>query len=204
MNETTDQLGTWQGEFGKAYTERNIVDWHVRIPAFAHMLKGLELKRILEVGCNRGHNLRCVSEVLGDSAEVFGVEPNRYALELAQETGDRTFPIPGNAFDLPFKDGYCDLVFTVGVLIHISPDNLLTALREIERVSSRYILAAEYFSEEDEVVEYRNKSDLLWKRNFLKHYQAEFPRLRILNGGYWGAAEGFDRTNWWLLEKSGD
>jgi pseudaminic acid biosynthesis-associated methylase len=202
MNKTMDQLGTWQGEFGRAYTERNVIDWRIRKPAFTHMLKDLEVRRVLEVGCNRGHNLRCVSEVLGEEAEVFGVEPNRYALELAQSVGGHIFPVPGNAFDLPFKDGYCDLVFTVGVLIHIAPDRLSIALKEIERVSRRYILAAEYFSERDEVIEYRDSNDLLWKRNFLSHYQTQFPHLRLVRSGYWGASDGFDRTNWWLLEKT--
>jgi len=201
MTKTTDQLETWQGEFGDAYTERNLIDWHVRTPAFSHMLKGLSLRRALEVGCNRGHNLQCASEVLGSAVEVFGVEPNRYALGMARTTAEHTFPIPGNAFDLPFKDGYCDLVFTVGVLIHISSVQLPSALNEIERVSSRYILAVEYFSEEDTAIEYRNHADLLWKRNFLKHYQTQFPNLKLLRSGYWGAEDGFDRTHWWLLEK---
>jgi pseudaminic acid biosynthesis-associated methylase len=202
MTKTADQLGIWKGEFGNAYTDRNAINWHLRTRAFAQMLEGLELDRVLEVGCNRGHNLRCISEVLGPDAEVFGIEPNRYALGLAQMEGDNTFPIPGNAFDLPFKDGYCDLVFTVGVLIHISPDRLPNAIKEIERASRRYILAAEYFSEEDEIVEYRNKVDLLWKRNFIKHYQDHCPQLRLLRKGYWGAEDGFDRTHWWLMEKS--
>ena len=165
------------------------------------MLKGLSLRRALEVGCNRGHNLQCASAVLGSEAEVFGVEPNRYALGMARASAEHTFPIPGNAFDLPFKDGYCDLVFTVGVLIHISPIQLPAALKEIERVSRRYILAVEYFSEEEQAIEYRNNSDLLWKRNFLKHYQIQFPELKLLRSGYWGVDDGFDRTHWWLLEK---
>ena len=103
MTKTTDQLeATWPGEFGNAYTERNLIDWHIRTPAFSHMLKGLSLRRALEVGCNRGHNLQCASEVLGSEAEVVisGVEPNRYALGMARTSAERTFPIPGNAFDL--------------------------------------------------------------------------------------------------------
>ena len=61
----THQLGVWKGEFGKAYTDRNVIDWHTRFPAFQQMLDGLPIKRVLEVGCNRGHNLAALVEVLG-------------------------------------------------------------------------------------------------------------------------------------------
>ena len=47
----TDQLEVWQGEFGMAYTDRNVVDWRVRLPAFRQMLDGLSLQRVVEVGC---------------------------------------------------------------------------------------------------------------------------------------------------------
>jgi pseudaminic acid biosynthesis-associated methylase len=201
LTQISEQLTVWQGEFGKAYTDRNAPDWHVRTPAFSAMLEGLPIRRVLEVGCNRGHNLQSVLEVLGEEAEIFGVEPNAYALKLARASSAWTFPVPGNAFDLPFKDNYFDLVFTVTVLIHIGPDQLPVALREVERVSGRYILVAEYFSEEDTTIEYRGHSDLLWKRNFLRHYQMQFPGLKLVRKGYWNIEEGFDRTHWWLLEK---
>jgi hypothetical protein len=48
----TVQLQAWQGEFGRAYTEHNVADWRRRLPAFRHMLEGLDLRRVLEVGCN--------------------------------------------------------------------------------------------------------------------------------------------------------
>ena len=201
MTRANKQLTVWQGEFGNAYTDRNAPDWHLRTPAFSTMLEGLQLRRILEVGCNRGHNLQSVLDVLGADAEVFGVEPNTYALKLARTAAAWTFPVPGSVFDLPFKDDYFDLVFTVTVLIHVAPDDLTKALEEIERVSRRYILIAEYFSEEDTAIEYRGHRDLLWKRNFLKHYQTHFPGLRLVRSGYWGSEDGFDRTHWWLMEK---
>src|SRR5664280_1025230 len=88
MTEAMKQLEIWQGEFVKAYTDRNVVDWHSRLPAFKKMLAGLELKRVLEVGCNRGHNLQTLLELLGDGAEIFGVEPNTYALLYTSDAAD--------------------------------------------------------------------------------------------------------------------
>jgi hypothetical protein len=53
------QLDEWRGRFGDEYTDRNVVDWSTRVSLFREMLNGLRLRRILEIGCNRGHTL-CV------------------------------------------------------------------------------------------------------------------------------------------------
>jgi pseudaminic acid biosynthesis-associated methylase len=194
------QLDAWQGQFGKEYTERNAIDWRVRLPAFRTMIEGLGVRRVLEVGCNRGHNLVALRQVLGDRAELAGVEPNPHALELAQATGVADFRA-GTIYELPFADGSFDLVFTAGVLIHIPPESLPAALAEMHRCSRRYLLAVEYAAEEETVVPYRGHGDLLWKRDFLREYQAHFPWLGLVRQGYWGKDDGFDRTTWWLLEK---
>jgi len=201
MTDGIKQLETWRGEFGKAYTDRNVMDWERRLPAFKNMLEGLHLERVLEVGCNRGHNLRALEEILGEDAAIFGVEPNAYARSIARTISDKVNPVPGNAYDLPFKDGYFDLVFTVGVLIHVPTEQLEDAIKEIARATRRYILAAEYFAEQDTVIDYHGRNDLLWKRNFLEHYQRNVPGLKLVRSGYWGPEDGFDRCTWWLMEK---
>ncbi len=198
---TYSQAEAWKGEFGNEYTDRNVVDWHALLPAFQSMVGGLPIKRLLEVGCNRGHNLVALAELLGKGAEVVGVEPNEYALELARTSSSRIAILQGHAFDLAFKDEYFDLVFTAGVLIHIPLADLPLAMAEIYRVSRRYILAIEYFAEKETVIHYREHDDLLWKRDFLHIYQAQFPDLTLIRNGYWGREDGFDRTHWWLLEK---
>ena len=195
------QLESWGGEFGRLYTDRNILDWRTRLPAFRTMLSGLRLARILEVGCNRGHNLLALSELLGEESEVIGIEPNRYALEIARSASPKVTAMCGNIFDLPFKSGYFDLVFTVGVLIHIPLDSLHAAMRELARVSGRYLLAVEYFAEQETRIPYRGHIDLLWKRNFLFHFQQCLSGLALLRKGYWGPEDGFDRDHWWLFEQ---
>jgi pseudaminic acid biosynthesis-associated methylase len=195
-------LEIWEGEFGKAYTDRNEIDWHTRLPAFQQMLDGLLIKRVLEVGCNRGHNLICLARILGEGSDIVGVEPNRYALEIARASSVNVGVLYGHAFDLPFKDGYFDLVFTARVLIHIPLGDLPLALSEIYRVSKRYILAIEYFAQEETVVHYRGYDNLLWKRDFLRHYQSQFPELTLVRSGFLTSEDGFDKTHWWLLEKN--
>lgn len=196
-------MEAWEGGFGTAYTDRNVVDWHTRLPAFERMLEGLPLERVLEVGCNRGHNLLALAELL-PRGELLGIEPNRHALECARLASASTPGIAslyGDVLDIPFKDGYFDLVFTAGVLIHLRLSDLATAMKEICRVSRRYVLAIEYFADEETAVPYRGRADLLWKRDFLKHYHAHCPEFELVRSGFWGPEFGFDRTHWWLLEK---
>lgn len=199
--EKMQQLHAWRGEFGNAYSDRNQDDWRTRLPTFRQMLAGLQITRVLEVGCNRGHNLTVLTELLEEGSELVGVEPNQYALEIARQQNPKATVLGAQASDIPFEDAYFDLVFTAGVLIHIPLAALPTALSEIYRVSRRYILAIEYFAEEETVIHYRGYDNLLWKRDFLKHYCSEFPGLTLLRSGYWGPEDGFDRTHWWLLEK---
>lgn len=198
------QLKAWEGEHGKAYTNRNVIDWRTRLPAFRTMLEGLSIKRVLEVGCNSGANLIAIAELVEESSEVVGVEPNRYALELARASDPRVEVVNGNVFNLDFEDEHFELVFTAGVLIHIPLADLAAALAELYRVSRRYILAIEYFAVEETAINYRDHDDLLWKRDFLKHYQTQFPDLKLVRTGYWDREDGFDRSHWWLLEKLGD
>ena len=196
-----EQLDAWKGEFGKAYTDRNVVDWQSRQPAFHYMLDGLPIHRVLEAGCNRGHNLIALKHILEEDSEVVGIEPNPYALAIAQSVVLGSDVSEGNIFSIPFLDDSFDLVFTAGVLIHISLNELPHAMAEIYRVSRRYIMAVEYFSESEEVIDYRGHSNLLWKRDFPAHYKSLFPDLAIIRSGYWGVGETFERANWWMFEK---
>lgn len=193
-----NQLQTWKDSFGKEYTDRNQVDWRIRIPVFKQILDGLSVKTALEVGCNSGHNLKTLQHILGPKAKIWGIEPNEYALNLAWEQGLNV--LYGDASDLIFDDKYFDLVFTIGVLIHIPAEQLPAALEEIYRVSKKYILAMEYFSVLNLPVNYRDRSDLLWKRDFKKHYLTQFPYLRIIKKGVINM-ETIDEMNYWVFEK---
>lgn len=197
----THQVKIWEGALGKAYTDQVIIDYRTRLPSFREMLDGLPIKRVLEVGCNRGHNLVALAELLGEGSEVVGVEPNKYALEIARASSVKIGVLYGHASDLPFKDEYFDLVFTAGVLIHVRLLDLAAALTEIYRVSKRYILAVEYFAEEETNVSYRGHENLLWRRDFLMHYQSQFPSLALIRNGHVGPKEGFGKSRWWLLER---
>ncbi len=198
----TKQLREWVGDFGDSYTERNVVDWRNRWPAFKAMLSGLPLESILELGCNRGHNLFLLSKLF-ENARIIGIEPNARAVRIAKEAGPKVSVLRADILRIPFRNGHFDLAFTANVLIHIALSDLPGAISEIYRVSRRYILSIEYFDEQETMIHYRGHDDLLWKRNFPKIYKQQFPKLALVESGYWDKEDGFDRSHWWLFEKKG-
>lgn len=191
MVDNTDQMNTWEGEFGRLYTDRNprtqadVDDLYLRNFGMTRTQLNEEFLtnfdrdiKILEVGANVGAQLQILQQM--GFRNLYGIELQMYAVERAKNVTSKINLIQGNAFDIPFKDGFFDLVYTSGVLIHISPSDILNALKEIYRCSRHYIWGFEYFSEKYVTVQYRGQDDLLWKTNFARLYQSEFSDLALV------------------------
>lgn len=191
MSEVTEQLKRWTGKFGKKYTDRSIISLSnlEKLYQNTYGIKTTELNelflgkmshsmRILEVGCNVGNQLLCLQNMGFNN--LYGIEPQNYAVELSKKRTKDINIIKGDAFDIPYKDKYFDLVFTAGVLIHINPRDIKKVIKEIYRCSGKYIWGFEYYSEEYEEIIYRGKKSLLWKANFPKIYIDTFPDLEIV------------------------
>lgn len=181
----------WAGEFGREYTNRNTVSLEemevlykrnygvTRTELNERFLKGMDRTiRILEVGSNVGNQLLCLQRM--GFSNLYGIELQSYAVELSKSRTKNINIIQGTAFDIPFKDNYFDLVFTSGVLIHISPRNIKKALKEIHRCSRKYIWGYEYYSEKYKEVLYRGQKNLLWKANFARLYLDQFRDLKLV------------------------
>lgn len=202
------QLEEWRGEFGNAYIGRNqLTDdaWRARFTQWSTMLAPLADRppaSVLEVGANIGNNIVILKQLL--NAEFYAVEPNASA--RARMVAEKIVP-EANAIDaaaqkLPLADNAVDMAFTSGVLIHIHPDDLLTACTELYRVSRRYVLCAEYFSPEPEERRYRGHEGLLFKRDFGGFFMDSFPDLKLLGHGFlWKRVTGLDNLHWWAFQK---
>lgn len=190
-----EQLKVWEGEFGISYTKRNPVDFITRMVAFKRVFAGLDFKNLLEVGCNRGHNLVALEQLY--TSRIVGIEPNSFAVAIARAV--KLDVIKGNAFDLPFENGHFDMAMTIAVLSHIHSADLCVALDEIYRVSGKYILCAEYFAPVEIETPYEGHG--LWSRDYCKIYQNRFPDLKVLGLGSLGYKDGFDKLSYWILGK---
>ncbi|MFH2101707.1 MAG: pseudaminic acid biosynthesis-associated methylase [Candidatus Micrarchaeota archaeon] len=211
--EKSEQMKEWSDEFGKKYTDRNYMsatDYEElcqrrfgmsRTAMNEEFLGGMDKKiRILEVGCNIGNQLRILQKQ--GFSELWGIEISEYALELARKETRGMNLVYGSALDLPFKDGFFDLVFTSGVLIHINPDDAKKAVDEAYRVSKKYIWGLEYFAEQCEDLEYRGNKGLLWRNNFAKLYMERHPDLKLLNEKRMKYSDSDNVDSMFLLEKA--
>lgn len=208
----TEQMAKWSGEFGKEYTDRNALTFEemeteyqkryglTRKEMNLEFLGDLERSiRILEVGSNIGNQLLCLQDMGFKS--LYGIELQEYAVELSKARTKNINIIQGSAFDIPYKDGFFDIVFTSGVLIHISPSDIGKVLKEIHRCTAKFIWGFEYFADTYEEVEYRGNVELLWKTNFAKLYLDSFSDLRLLKEKRFKYLENDNIDAMFLLEK---
>ncbi len=181
----------WSGKFGKEYTERNAFtldevdesyrkNYRITRTKLNPLFMG-ELNRnikILEVGSNIGSQLSLLQKM--GFKNLYGIEINSYAVDFSKSVTKNINVIQGTLFDIPFKNGYFDIVFTSGVLIHINPRDIKKAMEEIYRCSRKYIWGFEYYSEEYQEILYRSEKNLLWKTNFPKLYLRLFDGLELI------------------------
>ena len=184
----------WAGAFGNAYLARNRVDWQARLPFWQSAIDFMHPANVLEVGCNAGWNLLAIHEC-DRSVELLGIDVNASAVEEARQNGLEVQQLGANALIGCHDAGSIDLVFTAGMLIHVSPQDLPATMQAIVATSGRYVLAIEYEAAEEEQVKYRENVGL-WKRPYGLLYQE--MGLRLLSTG---VAGGFDDCTYWLLEK---
>lgn len=209
----TRQKETWSSNFGQEYTDRNIYS-PVELNKFYEKEFGISREtmnkeflssyinkdsKILEIGCNVGNQLRLLQDM--GYKNLYGIELQDYAVQKSKELTRGINIIQGVGDDIPFRDNYFDLVFTSGVLIHIPPQLIKHTMREIYRVSKRYIWGFEYFSKEYIEVEYRDKEGLLWKGNFCNLYCEEVD-LKVVNRKLYKYLYTENQDEMFLLEKN--
>jgi len=105
-------------------------------------IQALQPHSILEAGCGFGRNLRWLVSQGLDPAQLTGVDISSTLLAQARLPNSVQL-IRGNVLHLPFSSNSFDLVFTHGLLMHLSPRQLPRALAELVRVSQKHLILIE-------------------------------------------------------------
>lgn len=204
MTDTTTESqrleALWNGEFGNAYVDRNLNAGNVREAFWNRILDNFPARRVLEVGCNVGANLTWIASRIPPQ-QVYGLEINLKALEILRKEFPGINSTWGVGRELPYRDQFFDMVFTMGVLIHQPDTTLPLIMSEIVRCSRRYIVCGEYYAAERTEVPYRGQTGALIKRDFGRLYQEMFPELQLRAQGFLGRDEGWDDVTYWVFEK---
>jgi hypothetical protein len=106
-----------------------------------------------------------------------------------------------HASELPFRDGWFDFAFTMGVLIHQPDDSLETVMGEIVRVSRKYVMCGEVYAPERNSIPYRGIPESFIGRDYGSIYQKIAPELTLVDTGEMGKDQDFDTLRYWLFEK---
>lgn len=188
--QTTDQIRKWTGDFGREYTDRNehtpeqLDEFYrktygsTRTELNQRFLRDVPRDaRILEVGCNMGTQLLLLQEM--GFTDLSGIEIQAYALRRAKGRLQDARILQASALYIPFPDQHFDLVFTSGVLIHIAPADLPTALAEIHRCTRQWVWGMEYYAPRMTNIVYREQQNLLWKGDYARLYLDTFGDLEL-------------------------
>ena len=188
----------WAGEFGDSYTARNQIDWRKRVPFWSRVMADTGARSILEVGCNAGWNLTAI-KTSSPWTRAVGIDVNAKALRQADSAGLKVWKETIDQV-VDGQEGLYEMVFTTGVLIHISKPQLEQTMRDIVKASARWVLAIEYGAEAEEEILYRGQPNMLWKRPYGAMYAS--MGLRPVGPFYvLGPDQGFDNCTVYLMEK---
>ena len=200
----SEQENFWMGAFGIHYSQRN-AGAHL-VDGRAHLLKDAlksasEIKNIIEFGANIGLNIYALKNLF-PKINLSAIEINKEAINRLLEIQDLKV-YQGSVADIHTK-GLYDLVVSVGLLIHIHPDDLSAVYDNIHRVSSRYILIAEYYNPEPVSISYRGYENKLFKRDFAGDLLDKYQDLKLVDYGFCYHRDpkvALDDITWFLLEK---
>lgn len=155
----------YNSELWNEYTDENENVVQENLSKFIyHLSIGLGTNRILEVGCNVGNNL----SFFPSTFEIYGLDMNENALRKARNKYPSFIFDKGSILKIPYPDSHFDLVFTRGVLIHIHQDDMIQAIKELFRVSKKWIVNLEYFGVDNKMIKWKRGDNLLWYRDMKK------------------------------------
>lgn len=206
----TESEERWAGKLGDEYVKRNYKNLYLRAGFWGNIKRKYKTRDILEVGCGDGHNLYFLHNNItplgtGNLNDVhvkklfsYGIDVNKKAIEVAHGLGCKNVCY-GSVLNIPFKDNFFDLVFTAGLLIHIPPKDIKKAMKEIIRVSKRYILAIEYYANKERERPFLGEMGITWERPYNDLYTG--LGLHIVEAGFLTKQDGFNNLNYWMFKK---
>ncbi len=205
-NELNEQEDFWKNKFGDDYSSRKNNNFSIieqRTSEFERYLKSTNnLTSVLEFGANIGLNLNVLKSLIPDLS-LYAVEINLSAVEDLKKVIPEENIYVGSFTEFSSKKKF-DLVISRGVLIHLNPDDLNEAYKQLYTYSNKYILISEYFNPEPVSIDYRGFQNKLFKRDFCKEILSLYNDLVLIDYGFLYSSDNnykYDDLTWFLLEK---
>jgi|TARA_B100001750_G_scaffold153823_1_gene123340 ubiquinone/menaquinone biosynthesis C-methylase UbiE len=149
-------------EFWKNYALENESRINEEFTKFiTDLAMSLRCTSVLEIGCGTGIDLQKFQE----SFEVYGLDLNDYALDIARKNLPNVNFKNGDITKIPYEDSSIDFIFTHKLLNYLDDETLDAGVAEMFRVSRKYIVNCELFRESEEQIDENMKY-----RNMLKRW----------------------------------
>lgn len=147
--------------FWDKYADENEARYNEEFAKFTRDLAvSLRCTSILEIGCSTGIDLRLIP----DTFEIYGVDLDYKALEIAKEKLPIANFKKGTITDLPFEDSSVDFVFTHQLLNYLDDGTLEKGVAEMYRVARKYIMNCEKFEETEKQIDQNHRFRNMYKR----------------------------------------
>ena len=205
MTYSTEQEEFWAGTFGNEYIDRNGSD-HLLASNIAFFSKALKaagkINSVTEFGSNIGMNLQALKRLFPDQVQ-FAIEINNKAVGQLKTFLNADNIFHGSIFDYDRKT-VSDLTMTKGVLIHLNPEMLPLAYKQLYSYSSKFILICEYYNPNPVAIDYRGHEGKLFKRDFCAEFMKMYPQVRLVDYGFAykkDPAFSQDDITWFLMQK---
>ncbi len=109
-----------------------------------NIIRKTKPQTILEAGCGFGRNLQFLIGQGIDPKKLTGIDFSSPLLQKARQTLSSAVKLnQGKLQRLPYKKNQFDLVFTHGVLMHLPPSQIKTALGELIRITRSWLILIE-------------------------------------------------------------
>lgn len=180
----------YAGEIGDQYLAKHPLPDPKREPFWRAVIEETNPKSVLEVGVGSGGNLAHMLSV----PMLYGIDVHQGSLDQAKiNTQGKAKLYKGSATALPLPQRSVDLVFTAGCLIHISVTALARVLKEMGRVSDKYVLMVEYVDSHRREIPWRGHSGILFADRFPLEFWRHNPMYKPVWRRSLGSELGFDR-----------
>jgi ubiquinone/menaquinone biosynthesis C-methylase UbiE len=148
-------------EFWNKYSDENEERYNEEFSRFVRDLAtSLRCTSVLEIGCGTGIDLR----LFPDTFQIYGVDLNDHALDIAREKLGIVDFKKGSITELPFEDASVDFVFTHGLMNYLDDETLEKGIAEMFRVAGKYIMNCEKFEETEKQIDENQKFRNMQKR----------------------------------------
>ena len=207
MTKRNEQEKFWATKYSEEYILKNSnFDHDLLIKGWKEILKNISTpSNILEFGANIGRNIEALNHIYPEATKT-AIEISEDASKILRDKFKELNVINSSILESEITNDSFDLSFTMGVLIHIHPNDLKQNLEKVILSSNRYIVIGEYFNRTPVSLTYQGEEEKLFKSDFGKFILKNFSdKIELKDYGFlWGHLYdegGFDDITWWVFER---